>query len=136
MKTRYSSPIFSKIALHQPQQTELSIETVTRETARQYKLYNISFSEACEVNAAVARSLGRGQVALTWNVLKTVHQAASVRSEATRPVSGDITNVVDNVIDNVASDWRQRLRTSSFGRKVSRKENVVVIENSVNNATR
>ena len=121
--------------MYQPQESELSIESVTRETAKQYKLYNINFSEACDVNAAVARSLGRHQVALTWHVLKTVHASASVRSDAARPVSGDISAVADTGIDNSA-DWRQRLRTSSFGRKVSRKENVVVIENSVNNATR
>jgi len=118
----------SKIAVHRSQNPELGIENVIRETAKRYKLYNVGLSEACDINAAVARSLGRHHVALTWNVLKTVH--ANVRSDTTRPVSGDITEAV---IENSA---RQRLRTSSFGtRKMSSKQ-AVVIDNSINNATR
>ena len=68
---------FSKIAVHRSQNPELGIENVIRETAKRYKLYNVGLSEACDINAAVARSLGRHHVALTWNVLKTVH--ANVR---------------------------------------------------------
>ena len=116
----------SKIALYkQPQ--EPSIETVTRETALNYKLWNTSFEEACVINAEVARRLGRHQVALTWTVLKTVY---SVKSEA-RPVPGDLPATEPGALES------GRLRTSSLGtRKLSSKVNNKVISkvnNKVNN---
>ena len=103
----------SKIALYkQPQQP--SIETVTRETALNYQLYNTSFEDACVINAEVARKLGRHQVALTWTVLKTVY---SVKSEA-RPVTGDLPATETGALES------GRLRTSSLGtRKLSSKVN-------------
>ena len=65
-----------------------------------------------------------------WPSLSRVLRIIFCRSDTTRPVSGDITEAV---IDNSA---RQRLRTSSFGtRKMSSKQ-AVVIDNSINNATR
>ena len=135
MRSFCNQCIFSKIAIHKPQKPELSAEAIIRETAKNYKLYNISLSEACDINAAVARSLGRDQVALTWTVLKTVH--ANVRCDQTRPVSGDITTLADA---DTSGDRRHRLRTSSFGtRKMSSKQIIkqtVVIDSNVNNATR
>ena len=112
----------SRIAVYnQPQ--EPSIETVTRETALNYQLYNTSLEEACVINAEVARSLGRHQVALTWTVLKTVY---SVRCEA-RPVSGDVPAVETTTGEN------GRLRSSSLGtRKLSSKV-TTVIDNNVTN---
>ena len=114
---------------HHPE-SELSIETVIKETAKHYQLYNLSLGEACDINSAVARSLGQHQAALTWTVLKTVHSGAVTRSDRDlRPLSGD--NVGDNGHDNT-DNWRQRLRTSSFGtthnRKLSSKQNAVSID--------
>ena len=116
-------------------QVELSIETITRNTAQRYKLRNIGLAEACDHNAAVARSLGRHEVALTWTVLKTVH-ASGVRSEATRPVSGDL-NTAGEAMGalEAGGDWRQRLRTSSFGTRKVSKAVTMEAENG-NNATR
>merc|ERR1719219_1382136 len=116
----------SKIALYkQPQQP--SIETVTRETALDYQLWNTSFEEACVVNAEVARRLGRHQVALTWTVLKTVY---SVKSEA-RPVPGELPATETGALES------GRLRTSSLGtRKLSSKVTNKVnskVNNKVNN---
>ena len=67
---------------------------------------------------------------IQFSCLSRVLRIIFCRSDTTRPVSGDITEAV---IDNSA---RQRLRTSSFGtRKMSSKQ-AVVIDNSINNATR
>ena len=44
----------------------MSIETVTAEIAKRYKLLNTSLADACDINAEVAKSLSRKQVALTW----------------------------------------------------------------------
>ena len=66
----------------------------------------------------------------SFHVVSRVKRINFCRSDTTRPVSGDITEAV---IENSA---RQRLRTSSFGtRKMSSKQ-AVVIDNSINNATR
>jgi len=84
----------SRLVLHHPQPVQrsqqLSIETITLETAKRYKLLNTSLAEACDVNAGVAKSLGRQQVALTWTVLKTLY--ACSKSDAARPLSGDPTS--------------------------------------------
>ena len=112
----------SKIAVYnQPQ--EPSIETVTRETALNYQLYNTSLEEACTINAEVARKLGRHQVALTWTVLKTVYSA---RCEA-RPVSGDLP------APDTGAGESGRLRTSSLGaRKLSSKVTTIIDSNVSN----
>lgn len=118
---------------HHPE-SELSIETVIKETAKHYQLYNLSLSEACDMNSAVARSLGQHQAALTWTVLKTVHSSGgATRGGDTRDLSRPV-QTSDNVVDTDNTDnWRQRLRTSSFGtthnRKLSSKQTVSIDNN-------
>jgi len=74
--------------LHSKRSHEVSIETVTAEIAKRYKLLNTSLADACDINAEVAKSLSRKQVALTWTMLKTLY--ACTKSDTARPVSGDI----------------------------------------------
>ena len=116
---------FSRLALHQPQPTQktqdLSIETVTTETARRYKLLHTSLAEACDINAGVAKSLGRHQVALTWTVLKTLY--ACSRSDVARPVSGDMTGGGAGEMMEGADRSKLRLRSASgMTRRVSGKQ--------------
>ena len=51
----------------------MSIETVTAEIAKRYKLLNTSLADACDINAEVAKSLSRKQVALTWVLLGSIY---------------------------------------------------------------
>lgn len=64
----------SSMVLYQPKKEEVGPEKVLEELATRYRLQpGGGLKEVCEHNAAVARSVGRSQVALTWTLLGTLH---------------------------------------------------------------
>jgi len=65
----------------------LSEEEITMYLAAGYRLAHASLPDLCDHNQVLAAQMGRGQVALTWTILKTMYACA--RSE-TRPLSGDM----------------------------------------------
>jgi len=78
----------SKLVVHSLASKDvLSEEEVIRGIASKYRLTDGSLVELCDHNSKVALELGRGQVALTWTVLKTMF--ACSRAE-TRPLSGEV----------------------------------------------
>ena len=81
------------------------------ETALQYQLAGKSIGDAFDHNAAVAESLGRGQVAQTWRILKQLYVGSTVSGQHPSGQSSLKFNTSQSSMNNVAAEIADRPQT-------------------------
>lgn len=99
----------STLYTFRPNNVELQESSVFLSLAKNYVLHGRSVSELCERNSAVAKQLGKNDIAVTWKIVKTMYGEEFVQNSMNsntnnhEEVSVPTVNNADNNIDDQKS---------------------------------